>query len=86
MRNRWIGRTRGNSQRRPELNIAWIEPGIALSFWDGGVRLYMVDLRGLDGQPGESSERGGFVFFDPVARGYVWGVTKDGIVTQTRGR
>ena len=60
--------------------------GITLSFWDGGVRLAMVDLIGRNGQPGESSERGSFVFFDPVARGHVWGVTKDGSVTQTRGR
>ena len=60
--------------------------GITLSFWDGGVRLTMVDMTGKNGQPGESSERGSFVFFDPVARGHVWGVTKDGIVTQVRGR
>ena len=60
--------------------------GITLSFWDGGVRLTMVDMRGLDGQPGESSERGAFVFFDPIPRGYSWCVTKKGRVTQTKWR
>ena len=60
--------------------------GITLSFWDGGVRLHMVDMEGRQGQPGEASEPGPFVFFDPVARGYVWGVTKAGLVSQVRGR
>ena len=60
--------------------------GITLSFWDGGVRLHMVDMEGLQGQPGERSEPGPFDFFDPVARGYVWGVTKGGLVSQVRAR
>ena len=60
--------------------------GVTLSFWDGGVSLYMVDLTGLHGQPGESSARRSFFFFHPLARGYTWGVSKDGKVTQTKRR
>jgi len=60
--------------------------GITLSFWDGCTRLAMVDLTGLQGQPGERSEPHPFALFHPLARGYTWGVTKDGVVTETRGR
>ncbi|MFV1959293.1 MAG: hypothetical protein ACC662_07755 [Planctomycetota bacterium] len=60
--------------------------GVTLSFWDGGVRLVMVDMEGRRGQPGESSQPGSFVFFHPLARGATWGVLKDGTVTQTKGR
>ena len=60
--------------------------GITISFWDGCAGLYMVDLTGLKGQPGESSEPRSFAFFHPIARGYTWGVAKSGIVTQTKGK
>jgi len=60
--------------------------GITLSFWDGGTRLHMVDLEGRQGQPGESSEPGPFLFFHPLARGYTWGVAKSGIVTETKAK
>ena len=52
--------------------------GITLSFFDGGVRLHMVDLKGLRGQPGESSEPRAFELFFPLAVGETWGVTKSG--------
>lgn len=55
--------------------------GVTLSFWDGGVRLYMVDLEGRRGQPGESSLPTSFAFFTPLAIGETWSVNKKGDIT-----
>ena len=55
--------------------------GVTLSFWDGGVRLTMVDMEGRKGQPGEASQPDHLALFCPLAIGETWGVNKKGEVT-----
>jgi len=57
--------------------------GVTLSFWDGGVRLHMIDMVGNEGQPGEASQPAFLLWFHPLAAGETWGVDKAGAVTIT---
>ncbi len=54
--------------------------GITVAYFDRGVALVMLDLRGNMGQPGEASEPGPFQFFTPLAEGETWGITKAGTI------
>jgi hypothetical protein len=54
--------------------------GVTLAFSGRSVALRMVDLRGLDGQPGESSESSTVRALYLLAEGETWSVSKDGVV------
>ena len=55
--------------------------GVTLAFFGRGVRVAMLDLTGLRGQPGDSSEPGPFEFFTPLAKGETWGIAKSGVIS-----
>jgi hypothetical protein len=44
----------------------------------------MIDLRGLDGQPGDSSQAGEWDLLYLLAPGEAWSVTKQGVVSVKR--
>lgn len=60
--------------------------GLTVGLSDAGVALRMTDPRGLDGQPGASSEREEGLAWYRLARKETWNLSKDGVVTITAGR
>lgn len=60
----------------------WNDGGITLAFCGAGVGLVMIDLTGLNGQPGDSSQGGSpWEIFYLLAPGETWSVTKKGVVS-----
>ncbi len=64
--------------------LHWNDGGITLALCGPGVSLAMIDLRGLDGQPGDSAQAGPWDLFYLLAPGETWSVTKKGVVSVGR--